>query len=110
VKLLFDHNLSPRLVDRLVDLYPGSSHVFLLGLDRSPDDDVWRYAGTHGFIIVTKDSDFEDFSVLRGAPPKVVWIRRGNCATREIEMILREHHADVEALEGDASAGTLLLF
>jgi predicted nuclease of predicted toxin-antitoxin system len=110
VKLLFDHNLSPRLVDWLADLYPGSSHVFLLGLDRSPDDDVWRYAGANGFTIVTKDSDFEDFSVLRGAPPKVVWIRRGNCANREIELILRDHYADVQALAADTSAGTLLLF
>jgi hypothetical protein len=32
MKLLLDQSLSPRLVQRLADLYPDSSHVFLLGL------------------------------------------------------------------------------
>ncbi|WP_017326582.1 DUF5615 family PIN-like protein [Synechococcus sp. PCC 7336] len=58
MKLLFDHNLSPTLVSRLQDLYPNSNHVFKLGLDRKPDDEVWDYAKKGGFTIVTKDSDF----------------------------------------------------
>jgi predicted nuclease of predicted toxin-antitoxin system len=58
MKLLFDRNLSPRLVNRLVDIYPNSNHIFNLGLDTVEDSFVWQYARDREFIIVTKDSDF----------------------------------------------------
>jgi predicted nuclease of predicted toxin-antitoxin system len=35
--LLFDQNLSPRLVNRLADLFPGALHVAQVGLDRATD-------------------------------------------------------------------------
>ncbi len=71
MKLLFDHNLSPRLVSRLADLYPDASHTSLTGLDRATDNAVWLYAQAHAYVIVTKDADFNDVSVLRGFPPMV---------------------------------------
>ena len=40
MKLLFDHNLSPRLVARVSDLYPNSNHVYLIGLDQASDEVV----------------------------------------------------------------------
>ncbi|HIK30835.1 MAG TPA: DUF5615 family PIN-like protein [Oscillatoriales cyanobacterium M59_W2019_021] len=89
--LLFDQNLSPRLVTRLVDLYLGSAHVDALGLGTAPDRDVWEFARDRGFIIVTKDADFSELNVLLDTPPKVIWIRRGNCSTRHIEQLLREN-------------------
>jgi predicted nuclease of predicted toxin-antitoxin system len=110
MKLLFDQNLSPRLVNRLSDLYPASNHVYLLGLDREPDKVVWEYARREDFLMVTKDADFSDLCMLLGFPPKVIWIRRGNCKTSEIEILLRHHYADVEALESDAVMGVLTLF
>jgi predicted nuclease of predicted toxin-antitoxin system len=110
VKLLFDHNLSPRLIKRLADLYPDSSHVHLLGLDQSEDEEVWESARRGGFLIVTKDADFSDLCLLQGFPPKVIWIRRGNCKTAAIEAILRKHYSDVEALERDQVIGALTLF
>jgi predicted nuclease of predicted toxin-antitoxin system len=72
VKLLFDHNLSPRLVKRLADLYPDSTHLHLLGLDRADDAAVWDLARREGFLIVTKDADFSDICMMRGFPPKVI--------------------------------------
>jgi predicted nuclease of predicted toxin-antitoxin system len=75
MKLLFDHNLSPRLANRLGDLYPNSNHLFNLKLDTVDDSVVWKYAREHEFIIVTKDSDFSELSVIKGFPPKVIWIR-----------------------------------
>lgn len=63
MKLLLDHNLSPRLVNRLIDLYPNASHVFLVELDRVTDLAIWMYAQTNDYLIVTKDSDFSDMSV-----------------------------------------------
>jgi predicted nuclease of predicted toxin-antitoxin system len=69
-----------------------------------------EYAGREGFVIVTKDSDFSDLCILLGFPPKVIWIRRGNCSSRDIELILRDHSSDVEALERDEVMGILTLF
>jgi len=110
VKLLFDQNLSPRLVHLLADLFPNSNHVFPLGLDESEDSDVWEYAKTNGFTLVTKDADFGDMSVLRGFPPKVIWIRRGNCKTVEIEKILRNNYQAIEQIESGKVTGLLTLF
>jgi predicted nuclease of predicted toxin-antitoxin system len=110
VKLLFDHNLSPRLIKHLADLYPDSNHVYLLGLDQSPDEEVWEFARRGGFLLVTKDADFSDLCLLLGFPPKVIWIRRGNCATAAIEAILRNHHEDITLLERDEVVGVLTLF
>lgn len=110
MKLLFDQNLSPKLVNQLASVYPNSSHVYLLGLDTSPDKDIWDYAKLNGYILVTKDADFGDMSMLRGFPPKVVWLRRGNCSANDIEKILRGHYADIEALDKDKIIGLLTLF
>ena len=68
MKLLFDENLSPRLVHQLSD-FPGSAHVDVLGLHGKPDAEIWAYAREHGFVIVSKDDDFRQLSFLHGAPP-----------------------------------------
>ena len=109
MKLFFDHNLSPRLVQRLVDLYPNASHVALVGLERASDSIVWSYAQTNDYIIVTKDSDFNDMSVLRGFPPKVIWLQLGNCTTRDLETVLRRHHTAVYDFASDPTAGVLVI-
>ncbi|HYX16970.1 MAG TPA: DUF5615 family PIN-like protein [Nostoc sp.] len=110
MKLLFDHNLSPRLVDRLADMYPNSQHLFLISLDQADDLTVWEYAGQSGFTVVTRDADFNELSILRGFPPKVIWIRYGNCSTRQIEEILRSHVEDIQAFDKNPDLGVLTLY
>ncbi|HBB97837.1 MAG TPA: hypothetical protein DC054_20845 [Blastocatellia bacterium] len=110
MKLLFDQNLSPKLVARVADLYPDSTHVYAVGIDRLADKELREYARREAFTIVTKDSDFSDLCILLGFPPKVIWIRRGNCSTAAIESILREHHEDIKALDQDEVVGILTLF
>ena len=110
MKLSFDQNLSPRLAALLADLYAGSDHVFHLGLDQATDQVVWEYARDHSFLIVSKDSDFSDLCTLHGFPPKVIWLRIGNCTTSQIESLLRSHYDDVVQLNNDSSAGVLSLF
>lgn len=75
MKLLFDQNLSPKLANRLADLFPDSSHVQSGGLDCASDERVWEYALRNGFAIVSKDEDYNNLSVLRGSPPKVIWLQ-----------------------------------
>jgi len=110
VRLLFDHNLSPRLVNLLADIYPDSNHVFPLGLDQVPDKEIWEYAKQEGFLVVTKDADFSDLCILLGFPPKVIWIRRGNCRTSDIEAMLRRHFDNIKNLNEDQVMGVLTLF
>lgn len=62
MKLLFDHNLSHRLVDHLSDLFPNSSHVRLVALEQTDDRLIWDYAIKHGYVIVTQDADFIDWN------------------------------------------------
>lgn len=89
MKLLFDENLAARLAHDLADFYPDSAHISTLGLDGAADRAIWDRAAAEGFILVTKDEDFQRMSVLLGPPPKVVWIRLGNCATADVARLLR---------------------
>jgi len=109
VKLLLDENLSSRLVASLADLYPESEQILTLRLGGASDDTVWEYARVHGFTIVSKDSDFFDRSVLVGAPPKVVWIRLGNCSTQEVERVLRSKILEMQRFLEDERETCLLL-
>lgn len=83
MKLLFDQNLSFRLVKQLETSFPDSSHVRWLKMDTEGDRLIWQDAKGNGFTIVTQDADFELLSPLYGFPPKVIWLRCGNTATRE---------------------------
>ena len=104
MKLLFDENLSPRLVGLLSTLFPGSAHVRDVGLAQADDGTVWSYAKDHGFAIVSKDSDFHQMSFIWGFPPKVIWIRRGNCTTMDIAVLFQRHHAALHDFEADTEA------
>jgi predicted nuclease of predicted toxin-antitoxin system len=104
MKLLFDQNLSFKLCGPLADLFPGSSQVGLIGLARADDRTVWQFAGANGFTLVSLDADFADMATLLGAPPKVIWLRRGNQPTDVIEALLREHAEAIAAFENDAAA------
>jgi len=109
VKLLFDQNLSARPIEMLIDSYPDSDHVRLLGMSTDDDKAIWRYARRHNFIIVSKDTAFFHRSMRFGPPPKGIWLRAGNCTTTTIAQLLREHFIDVCAFEEDAEAAFLPL-
>jgi len=109
VKLLFDHNLSPRLVSRIADLHPNSSHTFLLGLDQSSDEVLWERACQDGYTIVTKDSDFAELSVLRGFPPKVIGYAQATALLNRWNL-LRGNHLALVAFEQDPIVGLISLF
>jgi predicted nuclease of predicted toxin-antitoxin system len=109
VKLLFDENLSFRLAALLQDLFPSSQHVRECGLRAASDAEIWEYAKTNGLVIVTKDSDFQDRSVLLGSPPKIIWLRTRNCTTAEITSILRTASALISRFNDDEQETCLIL-
>lgn len=110
MKLLFDQNLAPNLVNKLAEVFPESTHVFFIGLDCEDDRAVRKYAEENNFVIVTKDSDYSDLSTLLGYPPKVIWIRRGNCSTATIEYLLRRRTAEIKALQTDSDLAILTIY
>jgi predicted nuclease of predicted toxin-antitoxin system len=109
VKLLFDENLSRRLVDFLADLYPGSTHVSSVELLSSPDVSIWEFARTRSYTIVTADADFFELSTMFGPPPKVVWLRRWGYSTRDAVAILRGQMVRILEFCADPSQGLLVL-
>lgn len=109
MKLLFDQNLSHRLVAALADVFPGSVHVRDVGLARAADEALWAHARDAGFTIASKDSDFQNRGFVEGFPPKIVWLRVGNCSTAEIESLLKRHASDLERFECDQSSAVLIL-
>ncbi|BAZ30300.1 hypothetical protein NIES4074_27560 [Cylindrospermum sp. NIES-4074] len=95
MKLLLDENLSDRIISQITDLYPESVHVKTLALIQSEDLLIWEYAKANNFVIVSKDSDFHQRSILYGHPPKFIYLRIGNCPTSRIVQILRNNYATI---------------
>ncbi len=104
MKLLFDQNLSFKLCEQLADLFPESSHVRLLGLEKADDRALWRYAAANGFMIVSLDADFAEMAALLGPPPKVIWLRGGNRPTKATEALLRAHTDAIVSFDTNSAA------
>ena len=109
VKLLIDENLSPRLAGFLSTKFPGSVHVRDVGLARADDETIWTYAKNHGFVIVSKDSDFHLKTFKSGQYPKVIWIQRGNCTTNEIRTLLEDYLSVLQDFEKSTDVAFLEL-
>jgi len=109
MKLLFDENLSFRLVMALSDTYPDSAHVREVGLLGAEDRRIWDYAAEHGFMLTSKDTDFYERSLVFGAPPKVIWLRIGNSTVNETATLLRDQYIVIHRFVHDATATFLPL-
>jgi predicted nuclease of predicted toxin-antitoxin system len=109
MKLLFDQNLSPALVQRLADLFPGSTHTEDAGLARSDDVSIWEFCRREGFVVVSKDNDFSFLAMQRGTPPKAICIRLGNCTTQDVEIAIRRDTDEIRSFGKNPEAALLIL-
>ena len=109
MKLLLDQNLSRRIPGFIGDLVPGSDHVASRGLDCVSEEEVWNFAAKEGFAIVSKDSDFHQMSLVRGFPPKIVFLKIGNCPTDLIVSVIRKHEHDFKEFDADGTASLLIV-
>lgn len=107
MKLLLDQNLSRRLLPELEAVFPGSSQVQLLGLDRADDATIWSFAREQGYAIVTKDADFLELSVVKGVPPKVVWLNLGNVSNAVIRGTLLAQASTIKQFLATSVEGVL---
>lgn len=88
MKLLFDQNISFRITKKLQGHFSDCIHVSDCELSDCEDSEIWLFAKTNAYAIVTFDSDFYDMSIINGHPPKIIWIRTGNLTTDEIALLL----------------------
>ena len=107
MKLLFDNNLSHKLVARLNDTFPNSTHVMTVELDEADDVEIWEFAKENDFTIVTKDIDFNEINLIRGFPPKIIWIRVGNCRVVDVERIIRNSNIILNDFYRNQSSGII---
>lgn len=101
MRLLFDQNLSFKLVPQLDDAFPGSAHVRERGLDQASDDDVWLFARDGGYCVTSKDGDFSDEDRFPGPPPKYLQLTIGNASTSQVEAFIRDRLDVIRAFESD---------
>lgn len=109
MKLLLDENLSDRIIPQILDLYLGSAHVKAHNLIHAADLMIWAFAEEHGYTLVSKDADFHQRSLVFGQPPKLVFLRIGNCPTDGITQLLRSNYVLLSAFDSDPSSSILIL-
>ena len=93
----------------MATLFPGSKHVRECGLLGHTDQEVWEYARDHDFVVASKDADFQQRGLLYGHPPKVIWLRLGNCNRQELVRLVTSHRTDVEAFGANSTEAILVL-
>jgi len=91
MNLLFDQNISYRIIKKIEDIFPGSISVSELGIENPHDIEIYKFAKTKNYTIVTFDSDFIDLSNLNGFPPKIIWLRIGNTSTSAVSSPLLDY-------------------
>ena len=105
MNLLFDQNISLRIIKRIEDIFPGSISARELGFENPHDFEIWKFAKSNNYSIVTFDSDFVDLCNLKGFPPKIIWLRIGNTSTKNIaERIALERDRILDFLNNSENA------
>ncbi len=108
MKFLIDNNLSFKLVQPLQKLFPGTTHIREYVGVNAGDHDSWKFAKNNGFVILTKDNDFDETSQLEGCPPKIVHLICGNKTTPHILNLIISHTEDIKQF-ADADLENCLL-
>lgn len=101
MKLLFDQNISHRILNHIQDILPEAKQLRDLGLENNSDKQIWEYAKKSAYIIVTFDGDFYDFSIVWGHPPKIIWIRTYNQTTKNVGEIIRKYIDKIQDFQND---------
>lgn len=109
MKLLLDENLSFRIVPLIDSMFPGSAHVRDHSLLETDDSEIWDFAEANGFCILSKDEDFHQLAMLRGQPPKFVYLRIGNASTKDIVELIQSNAVRISHFGADPNSSVLIL-
>jgi predicted nuclease of predicted toxin-antitoxin system len=110
MKLLLDQNISYKLISKLNKLFPGTNHVSRLGLDKASDLLIWNYAKDNNFILVTQDADFYELALLRGFPPKIIYLRCKDSSTKNIIKVITENFQEIEEFNNNEQYACIELY
>ena len=110
MKLLFDENLSYKIVSLVKSQFPEASHVSARNLQQASDREIWAFAKKNHFTLVTKDSDFAELSHLMGPEPKVIWLKLGNCSNEAVAKALTSNKAKIQTAFSEQHIFCLELF
>lgn len=105
MKLLFDQNISYKILKLILDDFPESTTIKNCNLIDQSDKVIWDFAKANNFTIVTQDSDFNDFNLLYGFPPKIIWIRLGNIQTSTLSQVLIAHKKEIHDFKENSNYG-----
>jgi predicted nuclease of predicted toxin-antitoxin system len=73
------------------------------------DKEIRRIAVAENRIIVTKDSDFFDYFILRGAPPKVLLLEIGNISNSQLFSIIDTNITKIKNLFEKENTSLIIL-
>ncbi|GHM99178.1 hypothetical protein WSM22_06680 [Cytophagales bacterium WSM2-2] len=110
MKLLLDENISFRVAKSIETNFPGSTHISLINDGLKEDLQIFKYAAVNNFAIVTFDEDFYDLQLLRGYPPKIIWLRFGNSNNLKVTTKLVEHRQAIESFLSNPEVGILEIY
>ena len=110
MKLLLDQNISYRLVKELESRFPGTQQFKRLGLNNTSDREIWAYARKENYVLIPFDSDFYDFSIAFGHPPKVIWLKFSNQASQNVLNILLSKAEQIEDFNNNNELSCLEIF
>ncbi len=110
MKLLLDQNISYKLIAKLSKLFPGTNHVSRLGLDKASDLLIWNYSKDNNFILVTQDADFYELALLRGFPPKIIYLRCKDSSTKNIIKVITENFQEIEEFNNNVQYACIELY
>jgi len=109
MKLLFDENISYRILPLLQDHFEHVESVIHVASVQQ-DLEIWNYAKDNDYVIVTFDEDFYDWQLLRGYPPKLIWLRMGNTPTQPLAAKLIAEKDQIQRLVDDVELGVLEMY
>ena len=110
MKLLVDENISFRIKSLLTDYFEEIKHINEILPYRATDKDIWEIARRYNFTILTLDSDFKEMMVLKGFPPKVIWLRTGNKSKNALAEKLIQNYIFITNFENDDYIGILEIY
>ena len=110
MKLLLDENISFRVLRSIIPVFPGSIHVSKEGSNVKEDQEIFDFAKGNEFTILTFDEDFYDLQLLKGHPPKIIWLRFGNSNNLKIVNKLIENQPTIVSFLSNPEVGILEIY
>ena len=109
IRLLADENISWRIKRSLNtwDILPVNE---ITGTKPMTDIQIWNFAKTNNYTILTFDEDFIDILNMYAFPPKIIWLRKGNVSTGVISARLIKLEQAIKDFILDSESGVYEIY